>query len=259
MSYNVNLPLFQGPFDLLLFFIERDELDIYDIPIAKITDEFLAYIRELEKLNIEVASEFIWVAANLMRIKARMLIPRPDIDEQGNEIDPRDELVQQLLEYKKYKSVIGELAALENDRLSRFERGNVEQELKTMAEGLGTELELQSLDLYKLMRVFEKVLVKFENRDHQPVHTVISYPFTIEGQKTQLLERLLGEEKLSFEEWLLAMQSRIEAVYNFLAILELIATGHISITAGQGYNQFWVALKTDGQAALAAIIPDEEA
>ncbi len=256
MSYKVNLPLFQGPFDLLLFFIERDELDIYDIPIAKITDDFLAYIRELEKLNIEVASEFIWVAATLMRIKARMLIPRPDLDEQGNEIDPREELVQQLLEYKKYKSVIQDFAALEAERQAKFERGNVEKELQSMAEEIGTELELQSLDLYKLMKVFEKVLLKFENRESVPVHTVISYPFTIEGQKTRLLERLLSEEKLAFEEWLLSMQTRIEAVYNFLAILELIATGHIAITAGEGFNKFWLGLKQEGEAALSEIIPD---
>jgi len=106
VSFEIKLPLFEGPFDLLLFFIERDELDIYDIPIAKITHDFLNYMRQLEELNIEVASEFIVVAATLMRIKARLLLPRPSLDEEGNEIDPRDELVKHLLEYKKFKSVI---------------------------------------------------------------------------------------------------------------------------------------------------------
>ena len=105
MSFEVKIPLFEGPFDLLLFFIERDELDIYDIPISRITNDFLAYLKELEKLNMEVASEFILVAAKLMRIKAKMLLPRPQLDEEGNEIDPRNELVKHLLEYKKYKSV----------------------------------------------------------------------------------------------------------------------------------------------------------
>ena len=102
-TFTIQLPQFKGPFDLLLFFIERDELDIYDIPIAKITDEFLEYIRAMEALNIDLASEFILVAATLMRIKAKMLIPRQILDEEGNEIDPRDELVQRLLEYKRYK------------------------------------------------------------------------------------------------------------------------------------------------------------
>ena len=101
-NFEIRLPLFEGPFDLLLFFIERDELDINDIPISKITNDFLEYIRRLETLNIEIASEFILVAATLMRIKSKMLLPRPQLDEQGNEIDPREELVKHLLEYKKY-------------------------------------------------------------------------------------------------------------------------------------------------------------
>ncbi len=111
-SYTIKIQQFEGPFDLLLFFIERDELDINDIPIAKITNDFLDYIKHLEKLNIDVASEFILVAATLMRIKAKMLIPRKEIDEEGNEIDPRAELTQKLLEYKKYKSILDEMGAL---------------------------------------------------------------------------------------------------------------------------------------------------
>ena len=95
--YKIKLPQFEGPFDLLLFFIERDELDIYDIPIAQITDEFLRYTHQLDELNIEVASEFILVAATLMRIKAKTLLPRKELDEEGNEIDPREELVQRLI------------------------------------------------------------------------------------------------------------------------------------------------------------------
>ena len=106
MSYEIKIPLFEGPFDLLLFFIERDELDIMDIPISQITNDFFEYISDLEKMNIEVASEFIVVAATLMRIKSRMLLPRLSVDEEGNEIDPREELVEHLIEYKKYKSVI---------------------------------------------------------------------------------------------------------------------------------------------------------
>src|SRR5690554_1348734 len=103
----------------MLFFIERDELDIYDIPISKITNDFLDYLDQLERMEIEVASEFILFAATLMKIKSRMLIPKPELDENGQEIDPREELVQHLLEYKKYKSVIGSLSLLEEGRLSK--------------------------------------------------------------------------------------------------------------------------------------------
>jgi len=115
-GYKIKIQQFEGPFDLLLFFIERDELEIMDIPIATITEDFLAYIRELESLNIDVASEFILVAATLMRIKAKMLIPRKELDEEGNEIDPREELAQRLLEYKRYKEILEEMRAHEDLR-----------------------------------------------------------------------------------------------------------------------------------------------
>ena len=121
-GYKIKIKQFEGPFDLLLFFIERDELDIYDIPIASITDDFLAYIQNLEELNIDVASEFILVAATLMRIKARVLLPRKEIDEDGNEIDPRIELTQRLLEYKKYKDILEDMALLEDQRARKFRK-----------------------------------------------------------------------------------------------------------------------------------------
>ncbi len=110
-TFTIKLPVFEGPFDLLLFFIERDELDIYNIPIAKITDDFLDYLRHLESVNVDLASEFIVVAATLMRIKAKLLLPRKQVDDEGNEIDPRHELVERLLEYKRYKTVLEEFAA----------------------------------------------------------------------------------------------------------------------------------------------------
>src|SRR5688500_11942600 len=157
-NFEIKLPLFEGPFDLLLFFIERDELDIYDIPIAKITQDFLEYVHQMEHLNIEVASEFILVAATLMRIKSKMLLPRPQVDEQGNEIDPREELVKHLLEYKKYKSVIDTFHKMEENELMKEKRGNLMKELRTLAESSNVEAELQDVDLFKLMSVFEKVL-----------------------------------------------------------------------------------------------------
>src|SRR5579875_3375952 len=97
-NFEIKLPQFEGPFDLLLFFIERDELDIHDIPIAKITDDFLGYIHQMNTLNMELASEFIFVAATLMRIKAKMLLPRYEVDDNGNEVDPKEELVRKLIE-----------------------------------------------------------------------------------------------------------------------------------------------------------------
>ena len=136
-SYQIKLEQFEGPFDLLLFFIERDELDIYNIPITKITNDFLAHIHQSEKLNIELSSEFILFISTLMRIKAKMLLPRKELDATGNEIDPRQELVDKILEYKKFKEASVILAELEAERMLMIKRGNLQKELSQIGEEAG--------------------------------------------------------------------------------------------------------------------------
>ncbi|MGD1843388.1 MAG: segregation and condensation protein A [Thermonemataceae bacterium] len=240
MSFEIKLPLFEGPFDLLLFFIERDELDIYDIPISQITEDFLAYLQQLETLNIEVASEFILVAASLMRIKAKLLLPRPELDEEGNEIDPREDLIKHLLEYKKYKSVIGEISQLEEARQQKEARGNVVKEIKKLSAINNVEAELQDLDLYKLLRVYEKVIDRYRVQSKKSMHTIYKYPFTVEEQKTFLLNKLEAKQRLSFTDILEINAWKVAVVFNFLAILELLQLGDVRIQIGLGYNNFWI-------------------
>jgi segregation and condensation protein A len=240
VSFEIKLPLFEGPFDLLLFFIERDELDIYDIPIAKITNDFLDYLHHLEEMNIEVASEFILVAATLMRIKAKMLLPRPDLDDEGNEIDPREELIKHLLEYKKYKSIINELSEMESDQLLRDKRGNITKELRKLAEKDNVEAELQSIDLYKLLKVFEKVMDRYVIEKNKPIHTVVQYSFTISGQKKNLLKKLNQKKTVSFEDIIKEDPVKIVVIFNFLAILELLNQRMINLKLGLGFNNFWI-------------------
>jgi segregation and condensation protein A len=240
VSFEIKLPLFKGPFDLLLFFIERDELDIYDIPISDITHDFLDYIHHLEKMNIEVASEFILVAATLMRIKAKMLLPRPELDELGNEVDPREELVAHLLEYKKYKSIIDEIASLEEGRLQKEKRGNIVKELKGLSEVNNVEAELQDLDLYRLLKVFERVMNRFEEEKNKPIHKVQQYPYTIEGQKEYIMSRLKSADKVSFLNIIEDSPSKIAVIYNFLSILELLQLHIVTIHIGLGFNNFWI-------------------
>jgi segregation and condensation protein A len=241
-GFEIKLPLFEGPFDLLLFFIERDELDIYDIPIYRITQDFLEYLHHLEKLNVELASEFILVAATLMRIKAKLLLPRPSIDDLGNEIDPREELIRHLLEYKRYKSVVGELVQLEQNRLDRESRGNLINEIKKLSETIDVEAELQNLDLYKMMRVFEKVLSRYEMEKSKPIHQVIQYPYTISSQKNYIIEQLLkvSNGRISFIEMVQDKPEKILVIFNFLAILELLQLNQITLHIGEGFNNFWV-------------------
>ena len=240
MSYEIKIPLFKGPFDLLLFFIERDEIDIVDIPISKITKDFLDYISTLEKMNIEVASEFIVVAATLMRIKSKMLIPRLSIDEDGNEIDPREELVEHLLEYKKYKSVIEDFSSLEEYRLSQKNRGNLMNEVNKISERASVETELQDLDLYKLLIVFQNAIEKFEKQKNKPKHEIEKYPYTIVEQKKFIINELKTKEKISFTKLIDDNPLKILVIYNFLAILELIQQLRIKISIGSGLNNFWL-------------------
>jgi len=240
MSFEIHLPLFEGPFDLLLFFIERDELDIYDIPIAKITNEFQEYLKRMEEMNLEIASDFIVVAAQLIKIKARMLIPRAEINEKGEEIDPREELIQHLLEYKKYKEATKKMAENEADRISRYERGNIETEIKGLLVGKEEEAEWESLDLYKLMKVFHKVMHRFELESNAPKHVVVQYPYTIEGQSEFIKSKIEAGENVSFSELVMLMPQRIAVVFNFLAILELIQLQWVEIVIGEGFNNFWL-------------------
>ena len=241
MSFEIQLPLFKGPFDLLLFFIERDELDIHDIPISKITADFLQYLEHLEKMNIEVASEFILVASTLMRIKAKMLVPRPEVNDEGVEIDPRKELVERLMEYKRYKSVIQELSEMETNQLLKERRGNVARELKLLSETNDVESELQDLDLYKLLKVFEKVVNRYNFEKNKPTHEVIQYPYTISKQKEYILDKVKQGGKFSFEDLIKDNAEKIAVIFNFLSILELLQLRCIKIKIGLGYNNFWIS------------------
>lgn len=240
MSFEIKLPLFEGPFDLMLFFIERDELDIYDIPIFKITKDFLDYLHHLEKMEIEVASEFILFAATLMKIKSKMLIPRPEINELGEEIDPREELIRHLLEYKKYKSVIGDLATLEENQLAKEKRGNILSELKQLSKVDDVEAEMQDLDLYKLLKVYQKVMSKFTARTDETRHMVVQYPYSIEQQKDFVMDKISFRDKVPFTDFISYKPDKIFVIYTFLAILELLQLSLVTIRLGEGFNNFWV-------------------
>jgi len=241
MTYQIKLPVFEGPFDLLLFFIERDELDIYNIPVADITRDFLDYIRHLEQLNIDLASEFIIVAATLMRIKAKMLLPRKEIDEFGNEIDPREELAQKLLEYRKYKSIIEELQELEQNQLYKFTRGNSSQELKILSQKALIDSEWESLTLYKLMRAYEKALERMNNNKSKTIHRIRQYNYTIEGQQSYLIERIEKNKKATFSDLFEGLENRIHAIITFLALLELLNLQKVHLSQGEGLNNFWIS------------------
>ncbi len=237
-SYQIKLPQFEGPFDLLLFFIERDELDIYNIPITRITNDFLGYIQQQESLNIEMSSEFILFISTLMRIKAKMLIPRKEVDADGKEIDPRDELVSKLLEYKKFKEASAQMAEMEALRMLMVKRGNIQKELSGIGEEASEGTEIQNITLFKLMKAFEKAMQKYSDRVNKPVHTVVQYRYTMDDSRQDMLTLVEQDKTVSFEKIFQRAENRVHAIFLFLSLLELVQQKYMKIMIGEGKNNF---------------------
>ena len=244
-TYQIKLDQFEGPFDLLLFFIERDELDIYNIPITRITNDFLDHIHVTGKLNIELSSEFILFISTLMRIKAKMLLPRKEIDAQGNEIDPRQELIDKILEYKKFKEASEKMAEMEAIRMLMIKRGNLQKELSSIGEEAGEGTEIQTVSLFKLMKAFEKVALRLHEKNNKPVHTVVQYNYSMEGVRTHLLQISKEHKTLAFEKIFDVCENRIHAIFIFLNMLELVQQKYLQILIGEGRNNFILEYNED--------------
>ncbi|MDB5146777.1 MAG: chromosome segregation protein ScpA [Mucilaginibacter sp.] len=242
-SFAIKLPQFEGPFDLLLFFIERDELEIHDIPIAKIADDFLNYLHQMTSLNMEIASEFIFVAATLMRIKAKMLLPRYGTEEAGDDPDTKENLIRKLIEYKKFKEVCEEIRPLEDERFKQEKRGNIKHDLEQVEKVAVPGEELSELSLYRLMVVYERMLRNFSRRSEEVKHTVVQYPYTIEKQKKAVADLLKINKMLDFKAIARESENKVHFVYNFLAVLEMLQQDLIEIQIGLGYNNFWISSK----------------
>ena len=237
-NYSIKVDQFEGPFDLLLFFIERDEMDIYNIQITKIINDFLDFIHQEEKLNIELSSEFILFVSTLMRIKAKLLLPRKELDASGNEIDPRQELIDKILEYKKYKEAAVQMADLESLRMLMMKRGNIKQEMSIVGEEAAEGTELQTVTLFKLMKSFEKVMTRLQERQNRPVHTVVRYNYTMESSREYLLKTVQEGKTVAFEKVFDVCQDRVQALFFFLSILGLARQKYMKLLVGEGRNNF---------------------
>lgn len=237
--YKIRLKQFEGPLDLLLFFIKRDELNIYDIPISHITKEYLEYVNVIKLLDLESAGDFILMASTLMHIKARMLLPR-EIDEKGEEIDPRSELIQALLEYKRYKEMSDELGFFESTQRKINYRGNFSaDEVENPPE---FNILLKNVTVYDLAKAFKKAmdLVKPE-----VVHQIVKTPVTIDEQMEYLLTTLKESEK-TFIDLVREMKEKIRIVVTFIALLELTKMQKIGIKESEEFNNFILYLIPNG-------------
>ncbi len=228
MAYKVELTSFAGPMDLLLYLIRQNEVDIYDIPIAKITEQFVAYIELMEELDIEYAAEFLLMAATLMDIKARMLVPQaPPGDEEGEEelLDPREELVRELLEYKKFHDAALYLGERFDDRTQRFAPG---------AQSLGIEeRSLEEVEVWDLFSAFGSLLKAIGARGVE----ISSTELPVSAYIGMILERLGGEGRISFSSLFKELPSRMAMVGMFIALLELVRLQRIRAFQGSEFGE----------------------
>jgi segregation and condensation protein A len=224
-DYKVKLEVFEGPLDLLLFLIKRDEIDIYEISIERITRQYLEYLQAFKELNIEVAGEFLVMAANLVYMKSRSLLPvdqRPP-DEETEEDDPRWELIRQLIEYKKFKEVAADLHFREIDQQQRFARaGNFNPELAMAPIRLG------EVGIFQLINAFQNVIKRVEAR--QDLREIFDDQFTVADKIEMILQRIGNGGQLRFSELFEGVVSRVEIVVTFLALLELIRLKQLRAT-----------------------------
>jgi segregation and condensation protein A len=238
--YKIKLDKFEGPLDLLLFFIKRDELDIYDIPISKITGEFLQYVNLIKMLDLEVAGDFILMASTLMHIKVRMLLPR-EIDEKGEEIDPRADLIAALLEYKKYKEMSEELSFFESSQRKVSYRGNFSLDSKESPPEY--DILLKNITIFDLAKAFKKAI---EGLKPQPVHEINQINISIDEQIQYILDRLDAEIEIHFLSLVENMREKIRIVITFVALLELTKNGRVIIKESPDFNEFILAKGIDG-------------
>jgi segregation and condensation protein A len=235
--YKIKLDQFEGPLDLLLFFIKRDELNIYDIPISKITGEFLDYVNLIKLLDLETAGDFILMASTLMHIKVRMLLPR-EVDEKGEEIDPRAELIQALLEYKRYKEMGEELSFFESNQRKLSFRGNFEYDEKEAPPEY--DILLKNISVFDLAKAFRKAIEGI--KAPEPVHEVKKINVTIDEQTEYILGLLSDQKELHFLTLVEGMREKIRIVITFIALLELARSGRLIIKESEMFNDFVLML-----------------
>jgi len=239
IMYRVQLKNFEGPLDLLLFFIKRDELNIYDIPISHITTEFLEYIHLMEELDLDVASEFILMASMLMSIKVKMMLPR-DVEEEEelDEDDPRYELVQKLLEYKRYKEMAEKLSVIDEAVRQKYFRGfSAADDVEKQATGEA----LKDVTLFDLIAAFQKVVSDIRRK--KTYHRIEKLSHTVEEQAEFVMRTLQQFGKRSFLQLCENMTNKIAVVVTFLAILEMLKEQQINLLIDDDPTVFYVELR----------------
>lgn len=225
MDYKIKLDAYEGPLDLLIDLIEKEEVDIYDIPINKITKQYLAYIYDMEELNLEIASEFLIMAATLLQIKSKMLLPKEKKIVEGEEveIDPREELVKRILAYKQFKLAAEELKELGNLELKAYYKP-----MEDLTEFMDYKVDIERLDLASLTKALKKIM-EARNLDQEDISAgeIRREEYSIVECTETIMEKIQIEERFKFSSLLSPDTNKQEIISFFLSMLELIRLGYI--------------------------------
>lgn len=240
-SYKVQLEDFEGPLDLLLYLIKREEIDIYDIPIARITRQYLETMELMQELDLDVAGEFILMAATLIQIKVRMLLPREEEESEDIEEDPRAALVRQLIEYKRFKEVADSMIDMEDRQRRLYPRKSFNWTKKYIeTEEVSNEELLKNISMFDLLVAFKTVLDKVPKIT---THEVRSIKVTVDEQIIFLKKQLEENERITFSDLMNRIKERIVIIVTFIAILELIKTRQITVRQAGVFGELWISAR----------------
>ena len=245
MGYKIRLEIFEGPLDLLLYLIKKDELDIYNIPITSVTEQYLEYLNLMEEMDLDIAGDFLVMAATLMHIKSKMLLP-PDPTEQAEELDPRAELVRRLLEYKAFKEAASELRGFEDHRSGVFSRMGVIPEIE------GDDSPFVEVSLFDLISAFNKIL---KGLPKDGFHEITKDEFTIAEKVHDIFHRLTRHATIRFSALFKESKNKFEAITIFLAVLELVRLKEVSVLQPDEFGEIEISRNTKN---LQSIVGDEK-
>ncbi|CDF58183.1 segregation/condensation protein A [Thermobrachium celere] len=238
MSINIKIEVFEGPLDLLLHLIKKAEVDIYDIPIAEITEQYIQYLKAMEELNLDIASEFLVMAATLLEIKSKMLLPKKKSqDDEKEEDDPRKEIVEKLIEYKKYKEFAEKLKMIEEQSIIFFKPPEIIDDIESK------EVFFKNITLENLMFAFKKVMEAYERRSNKKslVDENISHDeFRIEDKMQYIIGLIEIYKRIRFQRFFEEASCRLELIVTFLAMLELIKLKKIKVYQRENFDDIYI-------------------
>lgn len=255
MAIRVKLEAFEGPLDLLLHLIEKNKIDIYDIPIVEITEQYLEYVRAIPDDDMDLASEFMVMAATLIDIKCRMLLPKDEISE-DEDLDPREELVRRLLEYKKYKYMSRILKEqMEDAGIVLTRKQELPKEVVKYRPPVDTDELLADVTLKGLFAIYEEICNRFEDKfdkRHQEFRSIEKEKYSVSDSMVKVQKRVIRERKVSFRSLIEGQKSRTGVIVTFLAILELIHFNKIEVTQSETFGEIMIESKEPEGAEVTA-------